>query len=116
MLACSYISYRMLESFLGFVGFYRKFICNHSKLVTPMSDLTKTANGGPFRWSPEAQESFENMKEALCAAPILVLPDPELPYVVTTDASGFAIGACLSQDQGSGLQPICYMSKKDVSC
>lgn len=108
-----------VRSFLGFVGFYRKFINNHSKIVSPMSDLTKTKDGTAttskpkeFKWSAEAQESFEKMKAALCSAPILVLPDPELPYVITTDASGFAIGACLSQDQGNGLQPICYMSKK----
>ena len=101
-----------VRSFLGFVGFYRKFINNHSKIVAPMSDLTKECNGKIFKWNAEAQEAFEKMKAALCAAPILVLPDPRLPYVVTTDASGYAIGACISQDQGKGLQPIAYMSKK----
>lgn len=101
-----------VRSFLGFVGFYRKFINNHSAIVSPMSDLTKTSENRKFEWTPAAQESFEAMKAALCSAPILALPDPAFPYVVTTDASGFAIGACLQQDQGNGLQPICYMSKK----
>ena len=87
-----------VRSFLGFVGFYRKFINNHSKIVAPMSDLTKTKDGVKFTWTAEAQESFEQMKAALCAAPVLTLPEPKYPYVVTTDASGFAIGACLSQD------------------
>jgi hypothetical protein len=100
------------RSFLGFVGFYRKFIKNHSKIVAPISDLTKTANGAKFAWTSQAQEAFEQMIELLCSAPVLILPDPSKPYVVTTDASGFAIGACLQQDQGNGLQPICYMSKK----
>ena len=91
-----------VRSFLGFVGFYRKFIANHSKIVSPMSELTKTANGVPFKWTPAAQEAFEKMKEALCVAPILILPDPSKPYVVTTDASKYAVGACLSQDHGEG--------------
>jgi transposase InsO family protein len=106
-----------VRSFLGFVGFYRKFIQNHSKVCAPMSELTKTkdtnnSNNKLFTWTEAAQKAFEAMKVALCSAPILILPDPKVPYVVTTDASGFAIGACLSQDQGNGLQPICYMSKK----
>jgi hypothetical protein len=100
------------RSFLGFVGFYRKFIKDHSKVVAPISDLTKTAQGKPFSWTPEAQMAFEQMRDLLCAAPVLALPDPSKPYVVVTDASNFAIGACLMQDQGNGLQPIVYMSKK----
>src|SRR6476660_9293061 len=44
--------------------------------------------------------------------PVLILPDPKLPFVVHTDASGFAVGAVLMQDQGKGLQPIAYLSKK----
>jgi len=102
-----------VRSFLGFVGFYRKFIKNHSAIVAPISDLTKTlTQGSKFIWTPAAQQAFETMINALCTAPVLVLPDPTKPYVVTTDASGYAIGACLSQDHGDGLQPICYMSKK----
>jgi hypothetical protein len=46
------------------------------------------------------------------SAPVLALPDPKLPYVVHTDASGFAVGAVLMQDQGKGLQPIAFLSKK----
>ncbi len=117
-----------VRSFLGFVGFYRKFIQDHSKIVAPMSDLTKTATGpnaviapavagkkakhGAFVWTPQAQVAFETIRDALCAAPVLALPDPTKPYVVVTDASGYALGACLMQDQGNGLQPLMYMSKK----
>ena len=43
---------------------------------------------------------------------ILLLPDPKLPFVLNCDASGYAIGATLQQDQGNGLQPVAYRSKK----
>jgi hypothetical protein len=118
-----------VRSFLGFVGFYRKFIKDHSTIVAPMSDLTKTVTGPnaaaaalaaaggkksqvKFVWTPQAQSAFETIRDALCTAPVLALPDPSKPYVVVTDASGYALGACLMQDQGAGLQPIVYMSKK----
>ena len=52
------------------------------------------------------------MKHAIVSAPILISPDPGKPYVVTTDASGFATGAILQQDHGKGLQPIAFMSHK----
>jgi hypothetical protein len=48
----------------------------------------------------------------MVTAPVLVLPDPSLPFVVHTDASGYAVGGVLMQDQGKGLQPIAYLSKK----
>ena len=107
-------SIKEVRSFLGFVSYYRKFIENHSAIVAPISDLTKTKDktSNKFTWTLEAQTAFEKMKQALMSAPILILPDPSKPYVINTDASGFAIGACIMQDHGKGLQPIAYMSKK----
>jgi len=43
---------------------------------------------------------------------VLVLPDPKLPFTITTDASDFAIGAVLSQNHGKGDQPVAYESRK----
>jgi hypothetical protein len=101
-----------VRSFLGFVGFYRRFIAGHSDVVMPMSDLTKK-DESKFVWTAEAQAAFEKMKRMLTEAPVLALPRPDKPYVVATDASAFALGACLMQENDDGnLQPICYMSKK----
>ena len=47
-------------------------------------------------------EAFEQLKYALTMAPVLALPDPTKPFIVTTDASDYAIGAVLSQDMGKG--------------
>jgi hypothetical protein len=104
-----------VRSFLGFVGFYRKFIRSHSAVVAPMSDLTKTKDESKaiFVWTSEAQQSFDAMKIALTSAPVLSLPNPDKSYIVTTDASGFATGACLMQEDDKGaLKPLCFMSKK----
>lgn len=56
--------------------------------------------------------AFQQLKDAIVEGPVLILPDPKLPFVVHTDASGYAIGAVLQQDQGHGLQPIAFLSKK----
>jgi hypothetical protein len=65
-----------------------------------------------WHWSNRHQTAFENLRDALCSAPILAYPDPSKPFVVGTDASDFAVGAVLQQDQGRGLQPIAYLSHK----
>jgi hypothetical protein len=52
------------------------------------------------------------LKQAVSSAPILIIPDPQLPYTVVTDASGYAIGAALCQDHGNGLQPCAFLSRK----
>ena len=57
------------------------------------------------------QKAFEETKTALCNAPILVFPDPLLPYTVVTDASKHAVGGVIMQDQGDGLRPIAFYSK-----
>ena len=99
-----------VRSFLGTVGYYRKFIRMFSEVAAPITELLQKDQ--PFRWAAEQQQAFEQLKAAMVAQPVLILPDPQRPYVVTTDASGYAVGATLSQDHGHGLQPIAYLSKK----
>ena len=99
-----------VRAFLGTAGYYRKFIKDFSSIAAPLSELTKDTV--KFEWTDKQQSAFVRLKSALQTAPVLALPDPALPFVVQTDASGFAIGAVLMQDQGKGLQPICFLSKK----
>jgi hypothetical protein len=104
------VSVRDVRAFLGTAGYYRKFIRDFSAIATPLSELTK--DGVKFEWGEPAAVAFRRLKEAIVKGPVLILPDPALPFVVHTDASGFAVGAVLQQDQGQGLQPIAFMSKK----
>lgn len=99
-----------VRSFLGLAGYYRKFVKNFSRIASPLSELLQKERR--FEWKTSQQEAFDALKSAITSAPILIAPDDTKPYVVTTDASGFAVGATLSQDQGRGLQPIAFMSKK----
>lgn len=99
-----------VRSFLGLAGYYRRFIKDFSKISSPLTDLIH--KGVAYEWTSKQQDAFDKLKQAIIQGPILILPDPKLPYVVTTDASGYAIGAMLGQDQGKGLQPIAFLSKK----
>ncbi len=103
-------SVREVRQFLGLAGYYRRFVRNFSKLVASLSDLTK--DSVKFHWAEAQQDAFLQLKQAIADAPVLVLPDMEKPFVVQTDASGYAIGAVLMQDHGKGLQPIAFLSKK----
>jgi hypothetical protein len=52
------------------------------------------------------------LKRALTNAPVLRIADPDLPFVLHVDASGFALGGALMQDFGNGLQPVAFASRK----
>jgi hypothetical protein len=99
-----------VRAFLGTAGYYRKFIKDFSSIAAPLHDLTK--DSVKFHWTAACQDAFVRLKSALQQGPVLALPDPSRPFVVHTDASGFAVGAVLMQDQGKGLQPIAFLSKK----
>ena len=75
-----------------------------------MTDLTKKDR--KFVWNEDADKSFNRLKAAMVTAPVLQLPDFDREFVVTTDASEVSVGAILQQDQGNGLQPVSYESRK----
>jgi transposase InsO family protein len=99
-----------IRSFLGLTGYYRRFIHKFSQIAAPLSNLTR--NLVPFLWTEVEQKAFEDLKTALLTGPVLLVPDDQLPFTVTADASGYAVGATLSQDIGRGLQPTAFMSHR----
>jgi hypothetical protein len=102
---------RDVRAFLGLTGYYRRFIQHYAHKALPLTELTKQETR--WQWRTDVEEaSFQSLKEALSTAPVLVSPDPELPYEVFTDASDFALGAVLLQNQGKNNQPIAYLSRK----
>jgi hypothetical protein len=99
-----------IQAFLGMTGYYRRFVVKYSQLALPLTKLLK--NGAAWEWGTEQEQSFQDLKKTLISAPVLLIPDPNKPFVVNTDASKFAMGGVLAQDQGNGLQPVAYWSAK----
>lgn len=97
---------KQLKSFLGMTGFYRKFVKDYAKVAYPLIKYLKKDVKINIK-DPQYIEAFEKLKLLIASHPILKFPDFEKPFVVTTDASDYAIGAVLSQDG----HPICYVSR-----
>nr|GEX59237.1 hypothetical protein [Tanacetum cinerariifolium] len=98
-----------VRSFLGHAGFYRRFIQDFSKIARPMTHLLEKET--PFVFSKYCIDAFETLKKKLTEAPILVVPDWNLPLELMCDASDFTIGAVLGKRKMKHFQPIHYASK-----
>ena len=77
-----------IKQFLSLIDYYRKFVPIFSDLARPLNALTR--KDVEFELTPVCQESFELLKTSLMTDPILTYPDPNLPYVLLTDASKYA--------------------------
>ncbi|GBG84036.1 hypothetical protein CBR_g37913 [Chara braunii] len=95
--------------FLGMCGYYRNFVKNYSTIASPLTDLTRLDT--PWDWSDECEATFKRLKHALMNHEVLMVPAPQKPFIMTTDASQYGIGAVLAQQEGKKLRPIEYMSK-----
>jgi hypothetical protein len=96
-----------VRSFHGLASFYRKFIKDFSVMCVSMMDIVKKKHKS-FKWTEEAERSFNILKEKITEQPILVLSNFEKTSQVRCDASGVAIGAVLSKDN----RPVAYLSEK----
>ncbi|XP_076931905.1 putative mitochondrial protein AtMg00860 [Bidens hawaiensis] len=94
-----------LRAFLGLTGYYRHFVKGYSQIAAPLTDILKSRE---FAWTVHATEAFMQQKSHMQKLVTLALPNFEEPFDVTTDASGQAIGAVLTQNN----QPIAFFSKK----
>lgn len=107
-----------VRSFLGFVGYYRKFIQNFSKIAHPLIDVMATGKrlrgkqqqSTKWKWDKEQTAAFETLKDKLTTPPILKYPDFSLPFELHTDACGTGLGAVLCQKQHGYNRVIAYAS------
>ena len=74
-----------IRSFVGLAGYYRRFIKGSSKIVAPLTQLTRKDQH--FAWTDRCEESFQELKKRLTSAPMLVIPDVGKPCEVYYDAS-----------------------------
>ncbi|GJX07585.1 reverse transcriptase domain-containing protein [Tanacetum coccineum] len=84
-----------IRSFLGLAGYYRRFIANFSKIAKPLTLLTQ--KNKKFDWGDEQENAFQTLKDMLCDAPILALPEGTDDFVVYCDASNQGFGCVLMQ-------------------
>ncbi|GJV92914.1 putative reverse transcriptase domain-containing protein [Tanacetum coccineum] len=84
-----------IRSFLGLDSYYRRFIANFSKIAKPLTSLTQ--KNQKYVWGIEQEEDFQTLKNNLCDAPILSLPDGVEDFVVYCDASNQGLGCVLMQ-------------------
>lgn len=96
-----------LQSFLGLVNYYGRFIENFAALCAPLHDA-KESKDKPFNWTSECQKYFELLKQKLTTAPVVQPFSLQKHSVLTVDASQSSIGAVLSQDS----HPVIYVSRK----
>ena len=95
-----------IRSFMGLAGYYRRFVEGFSRIAYPITSLQK--KGKLFKWTAECQQSFDRLKHLLTTAPILSIADPNMDYVVCTDASKEGVGGVLMQEG----KVIAYESRK----
>jgi hypothetical protein len=84
-----------VRSFMGFVGYYRRFIVGFSKIADPITSLQK--KGNKFEWTLKFENNFNLLKELLTSAPVLNIADPNEIFVVCTDACKEGLGGFLTQ-------------------
>lgn len=102
-------NHKQLQRFLGFANFYRRFIRDFSKIVSPLTYLTSPKV--PFQWGQAATEAFDHLKQRFASTPILSQLDLNKPFIVEVDASDTGVGAVLSQKTEGKLHPCAYFSR-----
>lgn len=102
---------KTVRSFVGLASFFRRFVQNFAKIISPLTELLK--KGVQFKWDQEQHDAFNEIKKRLVSRPILSVYDPNAKTEVHTDACAIGIGAVLLQEQADGkLHPVSYYSRK----
>ena len=101
-----------VRAFLGLAGYYRRFVRGFAQIAEPLTVLT--GDRMVWRWAEAQQTAFQQLKDRLCSADLLVYANPSRVYILQTDASDCAVGAVLSQQQDSdgAERPVAYWSHK----
>ena len=95
-----------LRTFLGMSGYYRQLVPNYAKISQPLLELVK--KNAEWLWTPERQQAFEKLKTALLSDVALAYPQTDCAYKLYTDASDYAIGAILVQEDDHGVERVVH--------
>ena len=112
---------KQLRTFVGFAGYYRRFVNNFSKVSRPLTQLLllhppgkrlKKIKPPAWQWTVDQQKAFDELKEYLSSPPILAYPQYEQPFILHTDASLMGLGALLYQESEGKERVISYASRQ----
>jgi len=98
-----------LQSFLGCVNYYRKFIPNMSTLCSPLNKLLQKDT--KFCWDTACENAYQKLCDILSTSDVLVHYDPEKSMILAADASQAGLGCVISHDTNDGEKPIAYASR-----
>ena len=87
------------EKFLCLVNFYRRFILGFNHIAWPLNKFTEGNGRIVFKWTLTQQQAFEQLKNKLCTAPVLVLPDLHQPFDIEMDASDYSLSAVITKSR-----------------
>ena len=102
-------SVKAVRQFLGYAGFYKRFIKDFSKIAKPLYELLE--KDAKFMWDETRQKGFEKLKSHLTTTSIVRAPNWKLPIEIMCDASDLAIEAVLGQRDDGKPQVVYYASK-----
>lgn len=109
-----------LKSFLGMTSNYRKFIRDYARVAKPLTTITRgefskvksnQSKRVPIKLNEEALQAFSDLKSILSSSEVLAFPNFNKPFHLTTDASIYASGAVLSQEEQGRDKPIAFISR-----
>ncbi len=108
---------KQLRSFLGFVGYYRRFIKNFARIANPLTKQLKGVLTGKEKiiWDGPAEGAFKQLKQSCSTAPVLGYADFEKPFILHTDASGVGLGAVLYQLDAEGKERVIAYASRNVN-
>ena len=99
-----------VRQFCGLTSYYRRFVKDFARVAAPLHSLTR--KGVEFVWNKDCQDVFDQLKQRLTTAPILVYPDFVQGFMLETDASIRGLGAVLSQRRGDNqLHHVAFASR-----
>lgn len=102
---------KQVRSFLGSIGWYRRFVSHFASLATPLTDLTEKSPA-KFCLTNEYEEAFNALKDLLCNEPVLQSPNFSQRFIVQVDASDVGLGAVLVQVEAHQERPVLFWGKK----
>ncbi|KAL7294456.1 hypothetical protein TKK_0012451 [Trichogramma kaykai] len=100
---------KKVKQFLGLTGYYRRFIKGYATIARPLQKLLRKTE--KFVWDEEQQKAFKDLVDRLCDYPVLKTPNFSKPFILTADASDYAIGAILGQGEVGKDHACAYASR-----